>query len=362
VEDYFSDQNTWGATSIDHVLETRNMDLVMDTELILHDGSQVSVNVTVVPLINIKPELIGVMLVLDDITQEKRIKRTLTRYMTKEVAEKLLEGGETMLGGQVQVASVLFSDIRDFTAISEKIGARETVSMLNDYFSIMVDIIFRYGGILDKYIGDAIMAVFGAPFSSGNDADRVVGAAVDMLKALKELNHKMIDAGKPHINIGIGISTDEIVSGNIGSPKRMDYTVIGDGVNLASRLEGANKYYRTNILISEPTLCQLQNAYIIREIDYIRVKGKQQPVSIYEILDHYDRQSFPHLKQVIALYREGLACYRHRRWEEGITSFKDALSLHPRDGACQVFLERCQYFLHHPPEDAWDGIWVMESK
>ncbi len=362
VETYFKAPNDWVAKRLGRVLQTGSMELVMDTELWLHDGQQVSVNATIVPLRDAKHEPIGAMLVLADITTEKRIKGTLTRYMTKEVAEKLLESNEAMLGGQEHVASVLFADIRDFTTIAEQIGPQDTVSMLNDYFSIMVDIIFRYGGILDKYIGDAIMAVFGAPFSSGEDADRAVRTAVDMLKALRTFNYQMLEAGRPYLNIGVGISTDAVVSGNIGSPKRMDYTVIGDGVNLASRLEGANKLYRTRILISEDTFRQLNGPYVTRPIDSIRVRGKRRPVDIYEVLDYHDARSFPRLEAVLARYRQGLACYRHRHWEDGLKHFREALALNPADGPSQVYLDRCRYYLQTPPEASWDGVWVMQSK
>ncbi|MBI5639068.1 MAG: GAF domain-containing protein [Nitrospirae bacterium] len=359
--EYFAEKNRWITDSVMKVLEKRRSDITLDTELFLADGQGISINLTVVPLIDVKKELIGAMLVFEDITMEKRLKGTMARYMTKEVAEKLLEGGETVLGGQIQEATVFFSDIRSFTTISEKIGPQQTVSMLNEYFTLMVDIVFRYSGILDKYIGDAILAVFGAPFSSGEDEDKAVNAAIDMMKALQEFNLRRTSEGQDPINIGVGINTAEILSGNIGSLKRMDYTVIGDGVNLASRLESANKYYGTKILISEFTFHKLKNSYLSREIDHIRVKGKNRPVAIYEILDFFDGQSFPHLDDVLGLYLEGLAFYRQRRWKEGVDKFKQALLLHD-DCASKIYLDRCSYFLVNPPEDSWDGVWVMKEK
>ncbi len=362
-DEFFSGENKWVLHTIAHVQETQVADFSMDTELLLSNENRISVNMTVVPLISIKKQPIGSMLVFEDITKEKRIKGTMARYMTKEVADKLLEGGETALGGQRHVASVLFSDIRNFTTIAEKMGSpEEVVSMLNEYFTIMVDVIFSYNGILDKYIGDAIMAVFGAPFSSIQDADHAVQTAVDMMRALTEFNNKRTGERKDPINIGIGINTGDLLSGNIGSLKRMDYTVIGDGVNLASRLEGINKHYGTNILISEFTFRQLNNSYRCREAGLIKVKGKDKPVGVYEVLDHHDRVSFPHMDEVLTIYGEGMGHYRQKEWTQAIEKFKSALVLNTHDHLSRVYVKRCEYFLHHPPEEPWDGAWVMESK
>lgn len=359
---FFCGPNDWVLKRVAKVIETRQPELAMDTDVCLGTGDKASINLTVAPLTDANRDLIGTLLVLEDITSEKRMKGTMARYMTREVAEKLMESGEAVLGGQTQEATILFSDIRSFTTISEAIGPEETVSMLNEYFSIMVDIIFRYGGILDKYIGDAIMAVFGAPFSTGEDPDRAIQAAVDMLRALKAFNQTRLLKEKTPLDIGIGISTDQILSGNIGSEKRMDYTVIGDGVNLASRLESANKFYGTKILASEYTVRKLARRYTLREVDRIRVKGKVRPVAIYEILDYHDEESFPHQAEHLEVYRDGLTCYRSRDWPTAIARFENALALHSRDRASSLYLERCRYYLEHPPADDWDGVCIMESK
>jgi len=360
--EYFSGPNQWVMDAVDKVMETGVENITMDTELVLASGAEVSINLTIVPLINVKNELIGSLLVMEDITSEKRLKGTMARYMTKEVADKLLESGEAALGGQAHEATVFFSDIRSFTSISEKIGPQETVTMLNEYFTIMVDTIFRYQGILDKYIGDAIMAVFGAPFSTGEDPDRAVKAAIDMMVALKGFNEKRVAEAKDPINIGIGISTDEILSGNIGCLKRMDYTVIGDGVNLASRLEGANKFYGTNILISENTYKGLQGRFFSRKVDLIRVKGKTKPVGIYQILDYHDEESFPRMTEVIDLFQEGVNLYSHREWDRGIEAFGQILEFNTTDATARLYLDRCEYYKKTPPEDNWDGVWIMETK
>jgi adenylate cyclase len=361
-EEFFSGKNKWIIENIDNLVKTGKPYLAMDTELFLPDNGQALINLMIVPLVNIKKVHIGSMLILEDITKEKRIKSTMARYMTKEVAEKLLETGDSVLGGQAQVATILFSDIRSFTTISEKLGANETVGMLNEYFTRMVDTIFNYGGILDKYIGDAIMAVFGTPFTCPDDADRAVKAAIDMLRALRKFNLERAAAGKIDIDIGIGINTDEVVAGNIGSLKRMDYTVIGDGVNLASRLEGATKYYGTRILISEFTFRQLKDTYIYREVDRIQVKGKLKPVAVYGILDYHDDESFRNMGDVVKIYNEGIACYRECKWEDSIDRFQEALSLNKGDTLSRFYLERCQYFVEHPPDKEWNGVWIMKEK
>jgi adenylate cyclase len=307
------------------------------------------------------PDL-GCMLMLEDITNEKRLKGTMARYMPKEVADRLLEEGASALGGKTQKATVLFSDIRSFTTISERLGAQETVKMLNDYFGLMVDVILERGGILDKYIGDAIMAVFGAPFSSLQDADNAVLAALGMRHALRGFNQRRAAEGLAPVRMGLGLNTDEVLSGNIGSLKRMDYTVIGDGVNLASRLEGANKHYGTEILISELTVRELQGEYLLREVDQIRVKGKLQPIGVFEVFDELDERDHPGLREQLRAFAAARAIYQQRDWSRARAAFDEALSLRPDDRVSRLYLERCAHFTAEPPADDWDGVFVMREK
>ncbi len=358
----FAEINQWVMEKIDNVMANGILEQTMDTDLLFPDGKTVPVNLTVVPLPNADDNLAGALVVLEDITNEQRLRSAIARYMTKEVADRLLEEGNDILGGQIQDATVMFTDIRNFTGISEKIGPKETVTLLNEYFSIMVDIIFTYEGTLDKYIGDAIMAVFGAPFSTGEDADRSVRTAIDMLYELKKFNQRRKQRALEIIQIGIGINSNEILSGNIGSMKRMDYTVIGDGVNLAARLESVNKIYGTNIIISESTRKGLNGNYALREIDLIRVKGKTEPVAIYQILDYHDEKSFPKMDDVLELFDAGLRQYRRNNWRKAMNIFNKALNLNPHDSVSKLFLDRCQYYLEKPPTNEWDGVWVMETK
>ena len=367
VREFFSGRNTWIADSVESVRRSGLPEVAMEASLWLSEGEgadrgAASINLSVVPLPLGKDGQQGCILMLEDITKEKRLKSTMARYMTKEVADKLLEEGEAALGGKVQRATLLFTDIRGFTSISERIGAQETVKMLNEYFTIMVDVILEKGGILDKYIGDAIMAVFGAPFRTPEDADHAVQTAVGMLRALRTFNAKRMAEGQEAVRMGIGINTDEVLSGNIGSLKRMDYTVIGDGVNLASRLESANKAYGTEILVSEFTVSELKGAYIMREVDQMRVKGKSKPVGVFEILDHFGETSLARLPRVLELFERGQERYRGRDWAGARGFFELALGLNPRDGVSRMYRDRCDYFTEHPPAEDWDGVWDMKEK
>lgn len=354
--------NAWIRETVERVLEAGISDTAMDQELFLADGSTVSVNMLVVPLMDEENTGLGALLVIEDISGEKRLKGTLARYMTKEVADQLLEDPRAMLGGQVKKATVFFSDIRSFTTLSERLGARETVSMLNDYFTDMVDILFRYQGILDKYIGDAIMAVFGTPFSTGRDEDNALLASIEMMRKLAEFNARRDREGKPTINIGIGLNTAEILVGNIGSLKRMDYTVIGDGVNLASRLESATKYYGSGILLSEFTRDRLKGDYTLRPVDRIRVKGKTQPVAIYEALDYHISSSFPRMEEHLELFDKGLSCYFTADFAEALDFFDSACRINPLDRLSLLYAKRCRHFLTDSPDPDWDGVWTMASK
>jgi adenylate cyclase len=322
----------------------------------------VSVNLHLAPLLNVEGDAIGSMLVLEDITREKRVRGTMSRYMAKEVVDKLLESGEEVLEGTDQEATILFSDIRGFAGISESLGTRKTVKLLNEYFSEMVDVIFSHEGILDKYIGDAIMAVFGAPVSNPYDADHSITVANEMMRSLRTFNARRSDDGEKPIEIGIGISTGRVLAGSIGSRKRMEYTVIGDSVNLAARLESANKYYGTKILLGADTVERLASPKNLREIDLLRAKGFVKPVAIYEMMEHYPEAVQKRLLEVVPIYEEGLSAYRRQRWEQAIRLFGSALAQHPEDGPSQVLLNRCIYYKDNPPPESWDGVWTMKEK
>ena len=358
---YFTGPNAWILDTVKRVKESQQGDLAMDAEMIVGDDT-LSVNLNVLPLRSVNEETLGSMIMIEDISSEKRMKSTMARYMDPSIAGKLLESGEELLGGLSSTVAVLFSDVRGFTTLTEELGAQGTVTLLNEYFTIMVDCIQQEGGMLDKFIGDAIMAAFGIPFAHDDDDDRAVRTACAMMSELNTYNRGRVSDGKRPINIGIGINTDEVVSGNIGSPKRMDYTVIGDGVNLAARLESACKQYGAQILISENTLNNLRGTYRSREIDRVVVKGKTQPVGVYEVLDFHTGDTFPNLAEVLGHFREGIAQYRAQRWDDAIATFETALRLNENDLASKMYVERCALLRETPPGDDWGGVWTMTSK
>jgi adenylate cyclase len=311
---------------------------------------------------SIQRKKLGSLLMIEDISSTKRMKATMSRYMDAAIADQLLAEGEEVLGGKSVTATVLFSDVRNFTGISEELGAQGTVSLLNEYFTVMVECIQQQGGMLDKFIGDAIMAVFGLPMPHDDDEDRALRSAIGMITELGRWNVGRIAAGKKPVDMGVGLNTDVVVSGNIGSPKRMDYTIIGDGVNLASRLESACKQYAARILISEHTRCKLRGTYRIREVDFVVVKGKQEPVAVYEVLDYHTDTTFPNLIEAVNYFKGALGYYRKGQWDKAIDTFHGAIDLNPQDKLPQIYIDRCEQLKANPPGDEWKGVWVMKSK
>jgi adenylate cyclase len=325
-------------------------------------GEKTSANVTVLPLISVKGKSLGSLVMIEDISDEKRMKGTMARYMDPAIADQLMATGKEVLGGNMSEASILFSDVRSFTTLTESLGAQGTVGLLNEYFTLMVDCLQKEGGMLDKFIGDAMMAIFGLPLPREDDADRAVRAGIGMLVELERFNTARKERGMMAIDMGLGINTDEIVSGNIGSPKRMNYTVIGDGVNLAARLETACKQYGAKMLVSDATVKKLKGTYRMREADRVVVKGKTEPVVIFECLDYHTEASFPNPMEVINHFKDGLAKYRRQDWEKAKGAFQEALKAHRGEKLSKIYMERCDYFQENPPEKEWDGVWVMKEK
>ncbi|MEL7464599.1 MAG: GAF domain-containing protein [Pseudomonadota bacterium] len=357
------EENMWLVERLKEVLETGEGDIIMGVDLEFFEN-KITTNLTMLPLRSGDGEFLGAMVMIEDITAEKRVKSTLARYMDPQLADQMLEDGasEDIMGGKDTTATVLFSDIRGFTTFTEALGAQGTVALLNEYFELMVDCITGQGGMLDKFIGDAIMAAFGIPVGHDDDEDRAVRASIAMITRLWEWNKEREARGDMPVDMGIGLNTDNIVAGNIGSQKRMDYTMIGDGVNLAARLESACKQYHARILLSEYTVAKLKGVYRLREIDRVQVKGKTQPVDVYECLDFYCEETFPNMMDVVGHFREGVQSYRGQDWDRATRSFEEALKANPTDALSNDYIERCRIMKAEPPGADWDGVWIMKSK
>ncbi|MEM9541250.1 MAG: adenylate/guanylate cyclase domain-containing protein [Cyanobacteria bacterium P01_E01_bin.42] len=386
-----------------------------DKVIISAAGEEHSVNLSINSISDTadSSNVYGALVVMDDISDEKRLKSTMYRYMNQELAEQLLDsGGELKMGGDKKEVSVLFSDIRSYTSLTEKLQAEEVVEMLNQYFESMVDSVFEHKGILDKYIGDAMMAVFGTPNELPDHALKSVESALDMRVRLARFNHQRKREQKQEIKIGIGINSDAVISGNIGSSKRMEFTAIGDGVNLSSRLEGASKQYGCDLVISENTYRKCEEELIVRELDCIRVKGKTQPVAVYELIarngkdaDDTKQNAMKHItsalqiekealeeekgqypdkaveitakqqaieakqeqiiankKLIVELYQKGREVYLNRNFGLAHNYFATILELDSKDKAARLHMDRCHHFINNPPKEDWDGVWTMTSK
>ena len=322
-----------------------------------------SINLTVSPLSDPEGGVRGGLVVLEDISQEKRMKTTLYRYMTPGVADRVMALGEDVLMvGERKDVTVLFSDIRGYTTLTEKLEAADVVSMLNEYFETMVEAVFHSEGTLDKFIGDALMAVFGAPLPLNNHAWSAVCSALDMRRRLLAFNRERLAKGQPELRIGIGLSSGEVVSGNIGSQRKMEYTVIGDGVNLSARLESITKQYGCDIVLSEHTYELCKEMVWVRELDLIRVKGKREPVKIYELVGDRKNSLSPEDEIFLALYHQGREAYKERGFHRAIAYFDKALAMRPDDLAVTLQLERAQAYIQRPPVASWDGVYTMTTK
>jgi len=322
-----------------------------------------SINLTVNPLTNPDGAVRGGLVVLEDISQEKRMKTTMYRYMNPGVVEQVMALGEdSLMVGERKDVTILFSDIRGYTTLTENMGAQEVVMLLNQYFETMVEAVFNYKGTLDKFIGDALMAVFGAPLPVENHAWMAVQSALDMRQRLQAFNARRFMENQPQIRIGMGISSGEVVSGNIGSKKRMDYTVIGDGVNLSSRLEGVTKEYGCDLIISEFTYNYCRDRIWVRELDKIRVKGKNEAVNIYEVIGYKQEPLDNFTQSYLELYKLGRSAYISRNFQQAIHYFQQAKHLQPKDRAIDVHIERSHVYLNDPPPPSWDGVHTMKTK
>jgi adenylate cyclase len=328
-------------------------------------GRQHSINLSINAIAdpNDANNIWGALLVMDDISDEKRLKSTIYRYMTQEVAEELLKLDDGRLGGDVKEVSVLFSSIHRYATLTERLEAQEVVRMLNDYFETMVEAIFMYKGTVDKYIDDAIRTVFGSPFPLVDHAWKAVQTAVEMRYRLADFNASRISQSREPIRIGIGINSDRVISGNIGTYSRMEFTVIGAGAKLATRLEGFSQEYGCDIIISDTTYRLCADRIWVRKLDQLRVNGQSQPLTLYELVGLRSEAISDWKQQAIELYHKGREYYLNRKFTRAMNEFGTILEeLDPNDKAAALYFRRCRYFIQNPPADDWDGIGTFTER
>jgi adenylate cyclase len=310
--------------------------------------------------------LVSLYRVVFEEKEKRKVRAEFSNYLSPEVIRRLLVDPRLVDPKKTDI-TVMFSDIRGFTTISEKLDAQELALFLNQYLSDMTSIVFKNNGTLDKYIGDAVMAFWGAPFEEPGHAVKACNAALEMMKRVRELQKVWGAEGKPSLEIGIGLNTGVASVGRMGSSLRRGYTALGDAVNLSSRLEGLNKDYATHIIVNESTYQAAKNdGFIFRELDLMRVKGKLQPVTIYQLLgtqaDFVADGSAETVRLQVELFASGRELYRKREWKAAQGVFQEFLDKWPKDGPSRVYVERCEEYIGVEPPTNWDGVFVMTHK
>ena len=293
------------------------------------------------------------------LAEKEKVRDLLGKVVSQEIAEELLKK-DIALGGEEKFVTTLFCDVRNFTSLCEGRQPEEILSLLNEYFTKICGKIENNGGVVDKYIGDAVMAIFGAPLQHDDDASRSIKAAFEMSHALKLLNESFNERSIAPISIGIGINSADVVAGNMGSMNRLNYTVIGDGVNLASRLEGLTKHYGVNIIVSEMT-AESAPDFLYRELDLVKVKGKNNACIIFEPIGPIEHIA-GEITDSLEKYNKALNLYRNKEWDAAMNEFTTLRNAQPSSLLYKLYLERCEQMKTHPPDENWDGSYVFTSK
>lgn len=330
--------------------------------LFVHSGVWLNI---VYPLLALSANY-TVLTVYDYITEErerKKIKEAFQHYVAPVVIEEMLkEPGRLKLGGEEKVLTVLFSDLQGFTAHSEQYTPGQMIELLSEYYARMTEQIFAYEGMLKEYVGDELMAIFGAPIEQPDHAERACAAALAMREHRNALREEWAKTGRPPLIARTGINSGPMLVGNLGSKYRFAYGVLGDHVNLGSRLEGLNKAYGTEILLGENTAQLVGKSFVLREIDLVQVVGRKQPVRIYELLARSGTPLPSEQEKAFSSYAAGLEAYRQQRWNEALGLFKESLTLWPKDGPSRIMVERCQIYQQMPPPEEWDGVFEVMQK
>ena len=300
--------------------------------------------------------------VVFELGQQRVIRGVMARYLSPSVSQWVLKDPDRLnLGGETRTMTVLFCDLRGFTTFSHVLAPQALVALLNDYMTAMTRIVFKHDGVLDKYIGDAIMAFWNAPLDQSDHARRACETALDMIQTLLNLQQEWVRRGLPKLEVGIGINTGSMVVGNMGSRDRLAYTVLGDTVNVASRMEGLSKEYRTRTVVGEATRRAAGDLFVFRALDLVAVKGRSEPVAVYELVGRPGDVSAAELER-LQRYHDGIELYRTRQWKEAARLFDVLVGAAPEDGPIALYRTRCRTLIMQPPADDWNGVYVATSK
>lgn len=306
--------------------------------------------------------VINLRFYLQERDQKALIRDAFGQYLSPDVVSSLVKDPSKLrLGGEHRTMTAFFSDIRSFSTFAEQLSPEELVALLNEYLTQMCDIIAQYEGTVDKFEADKIVAFWGAPLEQPDHAERACHAAIDMQTSLVGYRAKLEAEGRPIVHVRIGVNTGDMVVGNLGSAQRMDYTIMGDAVNLASRLEGANKMYGTRIMISDHVCDATRDLFEVRELDRIRVVGRTEANRVYELLDRKGELDAA-AAELLARYNTALQHYRKRDWRAAIHAFEHTLEHAPEDGPSITYLERCRLYCATPPSPDWDGVFELTEK
>ncbi|MEK9870133.1 MAG: adenylate/guanylate cyclase domain-containing protein [Gammaproteobacteria bacterium] len=335
--------------------------ILLTTYLYVYQGYVISMSYLVLAAV-FSMIVVNVRFYISEMGQKTMIRDMFGQYLSPKVVQDLVEDpSKVQLGGEEREMTAYFSDIAGFSTISEHLTPSELVQLLNDYLTEMCNIIIGYEGTVDKFEGDAIMAFWGAPNVQAEHAQLACFSAIDMNKRLVELRQKWETEGSPLINVRMGLNSGPMVVGNMGSVQKLNYTIMGDAVNLASRLEGANKAFGTQMMISETTYQSCASLIDVRELDTIRVVGKSEPVTVYELLERKGETAGA-TADLVDAFEKALTLYKRADFIAAKAAFEKCLGIIGGDGPSTTYMKRCQTYIDQPPESGWDGVFALTEK
>lgn len=310
--------------------------------------------------LHIKSRLAEVNHLKEALQSLKKALRSFQKYVPKTLVNQLIKTNEdTRIGGVRKELAVIFSDIENFTSIAETMNPNQLMLYMCEYYEEMTNIISEYGGTVDKYIGDSMMAFWGAPLPEAFPSQQAARAALKCQKHLERLNAKWINQGRPPLITRIGLHLGEAVVGNLGSTERLNYTALGDTINIASRLEKLNKLYKTRIIVSEKIYQELKDQFVMKMVDCVMVRGKMHSTHIYELIGAAEKEASFDVKSYNAHFADGFSAYKSQQWEVAIQHFNLCVTIYPNDTVAPLFIKRCRDFQIHPPVSGWDGVWKL---